>query len=41
MGVDLDDVSRVLEEEGVSAFTKSFNELLTSLEEKVQGLGAA
>ena len=38
-GVDLDDVARVLEEEGVSAFAKSFEELLTTLEEKVRGLG--
>ena len=33
-GVDLDDVTRVLEEEGVAAFTKSYDELLTSLESK-------
>ena len=35
VGVDLDDVARVLEEEGVSAFVKSFDELLGSLSEKV------
>ena len=34
-GVDLDDVARVLEDEGVSAFVKSFDELLGSLSEKV------
>jgi transaldolase len=38
-GVDLDDVARVLEEEGVSAFAKSFEELLTTLEEKARSLG--
>ena len=37
-GVDLDDVARVLAEEGVSAFTKSFEELLTTLEEKARSL---
>ena len=36
-GVDLDDVARVLEDEGVSAFVKSFDELLGSLGEKVDG----
>ncbi len=35
VGVDLGDVARVLEEEGVSAFVKSFDELLGSLSEKV------
>jgi transaldolase len=34
IGVDLDDVTRVLEEEGVAAFTKSYDELLASLESK-------
>ena len=38
-GVNLDDVARVLEEEGVSAFAKSFEELLTTLEEKARSLG--
>ena len=37
-GVDLDDVARVLEGEGVSAFTKSFEELLTTLEDKAHTL---
>jgi transaldolase len=31
LGVDLDDVSRVLEDEGVSAFVKSLDEVLTTL----------
>ena len=34
VGVDLDDVSRVLEEEGVASFTKSFDELIAALETK-------
>lgn len=38
VGVDLDDVARVLEEEGVSAFAKSFEELLATLEEKTRNL---
>ena len=33
-GVDLDDVSRVLEDQGVSSFAKSFDELITTLEAK-------
>ena len=34
VGVDLDDVSRVLEEEGVASFIKSYDELLGVLESK-------
>jgi len=34
VGVDLDDVSRVLEEEGVASFSKSFEELMQSLNDK-------
>lgn len=34
VGVDIDDVTRVLEEEGVASFTKSFDELLGSLQTK-------
>jgi transaldolase len=34
VGVDLDDVSHVLEDQGVSSFAKSFDELMTSLEAK-------
>jgi transaldolase len=40
IGVDLADVSRVLEEEGVSAFAKSFDELLTTLDAKAGDLSA-
>jgi transaldolase len=38
VGVDLADVARKLEEEGVSSFTKSFDELLAALREKAAGL---
>ena len=38
VGVDLDDVSRVLEDEGVASFAKSFDELLTVLEDKAAEL---
>ena len=34
VGVDLDDVTRVLEDEGVASFSKSFDELITSLTTK-------
>lgn len=34
VGVDLDDVTRQLEDEGVAAFSKSYDELVTSLETK-------
>ena len=37
-GVDLDDVSRVLEDQGVASFAKSFDELITSLEAKAEEL---
>ncbi|HVA74900.1 MAG TPA: transaldolase [Acidimicrobiales bacterium] len=37
-GVDLADVARVLEEEGVSAFLKSYDELLQALEDKANGM---
>jgi transaldolase len=36
VGVDLADVSRVLEDEGVAAFVKSFDELIASLDQKAQ-----
>ncbi len=39
-GVDLDDVGRRLEEEGVAAFAKSFDELLDTLGTKAEALGA-
>jgi transaldolase len=38
LGVDLVDVGRVLEDEGVAAFQKSFDELLTSLDQKAADL---
>jgi transaldolase len=38
-GVDLDDVSAVLEEQGVASFVKSFDELLASLSAKADRLG--
>jgi transaldolase len=38
VGVDLADVTRTLEDEGVAAFSKSFDELLASLQGKAEGL---
>jgi transaldolase len=38
VGVDLDDVSRVLEEQGVASFAKSFDELITALDTKSESL---
>jgi len=38
VGVDMADVSRVLEEEGVAAFTKSYEELLQALTDKANSL---
>src|SRR5207245_5847625 len=35
-GVDLDDVTQVLEDEGVAAFIKSFDELMEALAAKVR-----
>jgi transaldolase len=40
VGVDMADVSRVLEEEGVAAFAKSFDELVERLGQKAAALGA-
>ncbi len=40
LGVDMADVARTLEEEGVAAFAKSFDELLQSLTDKANRLGA-
>ena len=37
--VDTDDVVRVLEEQGVASFAKSFDELLTALDDKRDSLG--
>jgi transaldolase len=39
VGVDLDDVAAVLEDEGVASFTKSHDELLQTLEDKRSQLG--
>jgi transaldolase len=41
VGVDLEDVGNRLEDEGVAAFVKSFDELLTVLGDKAEELGAA
>lgn len=38
VGIDLDDVAATLEAQGVAAFTKSFDELLVSLETKADSL---
>jgi transaldolase len=38
LGIDLADVARVLEDEGVAAFEKSFDELLETLDQKAAGL---
>ena len=38
VGVDMDDVSRVLEDQGVASFAKSFDELLSSLGAKAEDL---
>jgi transaldolase len=38
IGVDLDDVSRTLEDEGVASFAKAFDELRTNLESKAAQL---
>jgi transaldolase len=40
VGIDLADVAQVLEEQGVAAFTKSFDELLAALHAKAVELGA-
>ena len=38
VGVDLDDVSQVLEDQGVASFAKSFDELISTLEAKAEDL---
>lgn len=38
VGIDLSDVTRTLEDEGVAAFAKSFDELITTLEQKADRL---
>jgi transaldolase len=40
VGIDLADVARVLEDEGVAAFDKSFDELMQTLEDKAAALAA-
>ncbi len=40
VGIDMEDVARVLEEEGVAAFSKSFDELIGALEQKGAELSA-
>ncbi|HYA45099.1 MAG TPA: transaldolase [Acidimicrobiales bacterium] len=37
-GIDMADVSRTLEDEGVAAFSKSYDELLQALQDKANGL---
>jgi transaldolase len=39
VGVDMADVARVLEEEGVASFSKSFDELMQSLNDKATAIG--
>ena len=41
LGVDLDDVTRQLEDEGVASFTKAFDELIATLTEKAAELGGS
>jgi transaldolase len=41
VGIDIDDVTRVLEDEGVASFAKSFDELLGTLEAKQAELAAS
>jgi len=38
VGIDTDDVSRILEEEGVASFSKSFDELVQALGDKANKL---
>jgi transaldolase len=40
VGIDLADVARTLEDEGVASFTKSFDELQQSLSDKANALAA-
>jgi len=39
VGIDIDDVTKTLEEEGVASFCKSFDELLQALTDKAAALG--
>jgi transaldolase len=38
VGVDLDDITEVLEDEGVASFSKSFEDLIEALQTKVDGM---
>jgi len=38
LGIDMDDVATTLEEEGVASFSKSYDELMTALEDKADDL---
>jgi transaldolase len=40
-GIDYDDVTRVLEEEGVQKFSDSFDELIADVEQKRDAMAAA
>jgi transaldolase len=39
-GIDVDDVAKVLEEEGLASFVKSFEELLSALQAKADEIAA-
>lgn len=41
LGIDLDEITEELQEEGVQAFARSFDQMLASVEEKRRGLVAA
>src|SRR4051812_37497542 len=41
IGIDMEDVARVLEDEGVASFSKSFDELIGALEQKSAELSAS
>jgi transaldolase len=41
VGIDMEDVARVLEEEGVASFDKSYDELLQSLHDKANAIQSA
>ena len=41
VGVQMSDVGRVLEEEGVASFVKSFDELMGALSDKADDLAAS
>ena len=41
LGIDLDDVSKTLEDEGVAAFSKSFDEMLQALHDKANELSSS